>query len=121
MHRVVVNRRFIPVGETVIFFALLFTAFFTVTIIYMPKLFSRWIIRRDSPVVTDEDEEEFAETCYAHTSHSSQERYVQTEEDKEAYHVSFCDASTQVKDRQSFSNDELQDELAFRLADHFLH
>ena len=28
------------------------------------------------------------------------------------------DASTQVHDWQSFSNDELQDELAFRLSDH---
>ena len=68
----------------VIFLTLLFTTLFTVTIIYAPKLLSRCFVRRDSPVViSDEDEEELADTsCYSHTSHSSQERYVQTEEDK---------------------------------------
>ena len=55
-------------------------------------------------------------SCRSHSSHFPQEPYVQTEEDKEASHASYCDASTQVNDWQSFSN-ELQGELAFRLSD----
>ena len=41
---------------------------------------------------------------------------MQTE--REEGFVMLGDASTQVHDWQSFSNDELQDELAFRLSDH---
>ena len=45
---------------------------------------------------------------------------MQKEEEQEASHDSYCDASAQVNDWQSCSNDELQDELAFRLSDlHF--
>ena len=44
------------------------------------------------------------------------EQYVQTE--REERFVLLSDASTPVLDWQSFSNDELQDELAFRLSDH---
>ena len=45
---------------------------------------------------------------------------MQTEEEDETPKVLFCDASTQANDWQSFSHDELQDELAFRLsAPHF--
>jgi hypothetical protein len=41
---------------TVIFLTLLLTAFFSAMILYAPKLFSRWFIRRDNPVVTEEEE-----------------------------------------------------------------
>ena len=51
---------------------------------------------------------------YSHSSHSSQEQYVQTE--REERFVLLSDASTQVLHWQSFSNDEFHGELAFRLS-----
>jgi hypothetical protein len=59
------------------------------------------------------------ESHYAsRTSHCSQEQYVQT--DTEERFILLSDASTQALDWQSFSNDELHDEIAFRLSnDHF--
>jgi Kef-type K+ transport system membrane component KefB len=44
--------------RTVIFLTILLTALLTMTIIYAPRLISRWFRRRDSPVVNLEDEEE---------------------------------------------------------------
>ena len=72
--------------------------------------------RRDTPVVEEEEEEEESQFRYSRSSHSSQDCYVQT--DNEERFVLLSDASTQVLDWQSFSNDELHDELAFRLSDY---
>ena len=86
---------------TVILMTLLLTALFTTTIIFMPKLLSRWFQRRDTPVVEEEEEEDLRFT-YSHSSHSSQERYVQTEPEPDGIFVLLTDASTQVLDWQSF-------------------
>jgi len=84
---------------------------------YLPKKLPRWCSRREIPVVTDESEEEIEESHYAsRASHSSQERYVQT--DTEERFILLSDASTQSLDWQSFSNDELHNEIAFRLSNH---
>ena len=102
---------------TVMILTLLLTAILTTVIICLPKMLPRWCSRREIPVVTDECEEETEESYYAsRTSHSSQEQYVQT--DTEERFILLSDASTQALDWQSFSNDELQDEIAFRLSDY---
>ena len=102
---------------TVMILTLLLTTILTTTIIYVPKVLSRWYSRRDIPVVVDECEEEREESHYAsRTYHSSQEQYIQT--DREEIFVLQSDASTRALDWQSFSNDELHDELAFRLSDY---
>jgi hypothetical protein len=95
-----------PWGAVMIL-TLLLTTILTTTIIYVPKILSRWYSRRDIPVVIDECEEETEESHYAsRTSHSSQEQCVQT--DREDIFILLSDASTQALDWQPFSNDELQ-------------
>ena len=71
------------------------------------------------PVVEEEEKEEEERTCaYSHSSQSSQDRYSQTEIEPEGRFILLSDASTQVLDWQSFSNDELHEELAFRLSNY---
>ena len=102
---------------TVIVLTLLLPTILTTAIIYMLKTFPRWFSRREIPVVIDECEEEIEESHYAsRTSHCSQEQYVQT--DTEERFILLSDASTQALDWQSFSNDELHDEIAFRLSNY---
>jgi hypothetical protein len=43
---------------------------------------------------------------------------MQTDDEEEAKAMSFRDPSTQVNDWQSCSNDELNDEIAFRLSNY---
>ena len=71
-------------------------------------------------LVVEEEEKEGEELpyTYSHSSQSSQDRYSQTEIEPEGRFILLSDASTQVLDWQSFSNDELHDELAFRLSDY---
>ena len=78
----------------------------------MPRLLSRWFQRRDTPVVEEEEVEECSIRLFSFLTFS-QEQYVQTE--PEGRFILLAYASTQVLDWQSFSNDELHDELAFRL------
>ena len=84
---------------------------------FAPKLLSRWFQRRDMPVLEGKEDEEVSFTYY-YPSQSSQEKYSQTEVEPERRFILLSDASTQALDWQSFSNDELHDELAFRLSDY---
>jgi len=68
------------------------------------------------PVV--EEREEHLPDTYSYASQSSQDRYSQTEVEPERIFIHLSDAITQVLDWQSFSNDELHDELAFRLSNY---
>ena len=63
-------------------------------------------------------EEEEVTFIYTSPSQSSQDKYSQTEVEPERRFVLLSDASTQALDWQSFSNDELHDEIAFRLSDY---
>ena len=63
-------------------------------------------------------EEEEVTFIYTSPSQSSQDKYSQTEVEHERRFVILSDASTQALDWQSFSNDELHDEIAFRLSDY---
>jgi len=102
---------------TVMVLTLLLTTILTTAIIFIPKILSHWYSRREIPVVIDECEEETEESHYAsRTSQCSQEQYVQT--DTEERFILLSDASTQALDWQSFSNDELHDEIAFRLSNY---
>ena len=101
----------------VILLTILLTTLFTTTIVFAPKLLSRWFNRRDMLVVEAKEEEEVT-FVYSSQSQSSQDKYSQTEVEPERRFVLLSDASTQALDWQSFSNDELHDEIAFRLSDY---
>ena len=101
----------------VILLTFLLTTLFTTIIFFAPKLLSRWFQRRDMPVVEEREEEEISIT-YTSPSQSSQDKYSQTEVEPARRFVLLSDASTQALDWQSFSNDELHDEIAFRLSDY---
>ena len=58
--------------------------------------------------VVEEEEEEYFRFTHPHSSQSSQDRYSQTETVPEGRFILLSDASTQVLDWQSFSNDEFQ-------------
>ena len=99
----------------VIMLTILLTTLFTTMIAFAPKVLSRWYRRRDMPVVEEDHEEEvvFLNPSF---SQSSKDTYTQTEDERRF--ILLSDASTQALDWQSFSNDELEAELAFRLSDH---
>jgi len=101
----------------VILLTILLTTLFTTIITLAPMLLSRWSKRRGMPVVEEKQEEEVA-FSYPSPSQSSQDIYTQTEVEPERRFVLLSDASTQALDWQSFSNDELHDEIAFRLSDY---
>ena len=87
---------------TVLLMTLVMTFLASVLMIYMPKLISRWLHRRDIPVGTEDEDEREESTRFAHTSHSSHSQFMQTEcAEEEAKTMSFRDASTQVNDWQS--------------------
>ena len=69
-------------------------------------------------LVVEAKEEEEIQCTYSYSSQSSQDRYSQTEVELEGRFILLSDASTQVLDWQSFSNDELHDELAFRFSEY---
>jgi hypothetical protein len=102
---------------TVILLTFLLTTFFTTTIMFAPKLLSRWFQRRDTPVVEAREEEEVS-FAYSSPSQSSQDKYSQTEDERERRFILLSDASTQALGWQSFSNYELHDEIAFRRSDY---
>ncbi len=99
----------------VILITIFLTTLFTTVIVFAPKVLSRWYQRRDMPVV-EEDHEEEVVFLNPSSSQSSKDIYTQTED--EGRFILLSDASTQALDWQSFSNDELEAELAFRLSDH---
>ena len=88
----------------VILFTILLTTLFTTMIALASKVLPRWYRRRDMPVV----EEDYGKV--------SKDGHTQTED--EGRFILLSDASTQALDWQSFSNDELHDEIAFRLSNH---
>ena len=55
---------------------------------------------------------------HSYPSQSSQDKYAQTEVEPERRFILLSDASTQALGWQSLSNDELHDELAFRLSEY---
>jgi len=99
----------------VILFTILLTTLFTTMIAFAPKVLSRWYQRRDMPVVEEDHDED---VVFLHSSCSQSSKDIYTQTDTEERFILLSDASTQALDWQSFSNDELQNEIAFRLSDY---
>jgi len=99
----------------VILFTILLTTLFTTMIAFAPKVLSRWYQRRDMPVV-EEDHDKYDVFLHSSCSQSSKDIYTQTED--EGRFILLSDASTQALDWQSFSNDELHNEIAVRAIPH---
>ena len=86
------------------------------SIVYLPGMVTRWYSRRTMPVEVEEEDE--ATACHQ-TKRSAHARYVQPDpHDGESSRPTFRDVGAPVQDWQSFSKDELAEEIADWLCTH---
>ena len=82
---------------------ILLTIFFSMSIFYLPGMVTRWLSRRVRPVDAEQEAEDYEMPECDRFPPSVNAHFMQPESpDGEPSRKSYCDASTQAKDWQSF-------------------